>query len=120
MKKAGIKVIWHSDGNITEVLDDAIAAGIDGIDPIDPSAGMDIGAVRRKYGRRLILVGNVGRNHVLRWGTPDQVRQEVRDCLATVGPGGGHILQCGDGQIMPDIPLENVLAYLDEAHRSGR
>jgi len=64
-------------------------------------------------------VGNVGRSHVLRWGTPDEVRQEVRECLRAAGPGGGHILQCGDGQVMPDIPLENVLAYFDEAHRSG-
>jgi hypothetical protein len=120
LKSAGIKVIWHSDGNIADVLDDALAAGIDGINPIDPSAGMDIGAIRRKYGSRLILVGNIGRGHVLRWGTPEQVRQEVRACLHAVGGGGGHILQCGDGQIMPDIPLANVLAYLDEAHASGR
>jgi uroporphyrinogen decarboxylase len=119
LKQAGIKVIWHSDGNIMEVLDDAIAAGIDGINPLDPSAGMDIGAIRRKYGRRLILVGNVGRKHVLRWGTPEQVRQEVRECISAAGPGGGHVLQCGDGQVMPDIPLANVLAYLDEARGPG-
>ena len=119
LKAAGIKVIWHSDGNIMDVLDDALAAGIDGINPIDPSAGMDIGNVRRKYGKRLILVGNVGRDHVLRWGNPRDVRREVRECVAAAGPGGGHMLQCGDGQIMPDIPLENVLAYLDEARRAG-
>jgi hypothetical protein len=120
LKAAGIKVIWHSDGNIMEVLDDAVACGIDGINPIDSSSGMDIGAIRRKYGKSLILVGNVGTNHVLRFGTPAQVREDVRACIRAAGPGGGLILQCGDGQIMPDCPLENVLAYLDEARAFGR
>ena len=117
LKSAGIKVIWHSDGNIMDVLGDAVEAGIDGINPIDPSAGMDIGEVKRRYGKRLILVGNAGRAHVLRWGTPWDVRREVRECILAASPGGGHIMQCGDGQVMPDIPLQNVLAYLDEAKR---
>jgi hypothetical protein len=114
LKTAGIKVIWHSDGNIMSVLDDALAIGIDGINPVDPSAGMDLAEIRRKY-PRLILVGNVGAGHVLRFGTPDQVRQDVRRCLREAG-NGGLMIQCGDGQVMPDCPLENVLAYLDEAH----
>ncbi len=89
---------------IWEARDEAVAAGIEGIDPVDPSAGMDIGAIRRKCSRRLILVGHVGRNHVLRWVTADQVGQEVRDCLVAVGPGGGHVLQSDDGQRSPSVP----------------
>ena len=115
--EAGIKVIWHSDGDITEVLDDAVEIGIDGINPVDPSAGMDLGAVRRRYGDKLILVGNVGTSHVLSRGTPEEVRADVRRCLREAGPNGGHLLQSGDGQVMPDAPLENILAYFDEAHR---
>lgn len=114
LKAAGIKAIWHSDGNIMPVLDEAVACGLDGINPLDPSAGMDLGAIRRKY-PRLILVGNVGVDHVLRFGTPEAVRRDVRRCLEQAGPTG-HLLQCGDGQVMPDCPLENVLAYFDEAH----
>jgi len=114
LKAAGIKAIWHSDGNIMPLLDDAVASGFDGINPIDPSAGSDLGAIRRQY-PRLILVGNVGVDHVLRFGTPEAVRRDVRRCLEEAGPTG-HLLQCGDGQVMPDCPLENVLAYFDEAH----
>ena len=117
LKEAGIKVIWHSDGDISTVLDDAIAIGVDGIDPVDPAAAhMDMGALKQRYGRSLVFVGNVGLDHVLRFGTPDQVRADVRRCLRQAGLDGGLILQCGDGQIMPDCPLENVIAYLDEAH----
>ena len=119
LKAAGIKVIWHSDGNVMDVLDDAVECGIDGINPIDPSAGMDIGAIKQRYGNRLILVGNVGLGHVLSRGTPDQVRRDVRRCIRAASKGGGHILQCGDGQVMPDCPLDNVIAYCDEARTFG-
>jgi len=121
LKHAGIKVIWHSDGDISSVLHEAIAIGIDGINPIDSGApGMDIAAIKQAYGQKLILVGNVGCNHVLRFGTPEEVRADVRRCISAASVGGGHLLQCGDGQIMPDCPLENVIAYMDEAHRFGR
>ena len=120
LKAAGIKAIWHSDGNITDVLDDAVECGIDGINPVDTSAGMDIGAVKKLYAQKLILVGNVGTNHVLSLGTPGEVREDVRRCIRAAAKGGGHFLQCADGQVMPDCPLENVTAYCDEAHRFGR
>lgn len=120
LKEAGIKVVWHSDGNIMPLLADAVAIGIEGINPVDPSAGMDLAAIRRLY-PRLILVGNVGVDQCLRFGTPDQVRADVRRCLRDgAGGSGGLLLQAGDGQIMPDVPLENVLAYLDEAVKGGR
>ena len=115
LKEAGIKVIWHSDGNINEVLDDALACGLDGIDPIDPSAGMDIAEIKRRYGNRLILVGNVGRAHVLNFGTPEAVREDVRRCRRAAGETGGYFVQAGDGQVMPDVPLDNAIAYLEEA-----
>ncbi len=121
LQQAGIKVIWHSDGDISLALPEAIAIGIDGIDPLDSGApGMDMAVIRRMYGQKLILVGNVGLNHVLRFGTPEQVRVDVRRCLRDAGAGGGHLLQCADGQIMPDCPLENVIAYLNEAREMGR
>jgi len=120
LRAAGIKVILHSDGDIRPVLDDIVTWEIDGINPVDPSAGMDIAEIKRRHAGRLILVGNVGAGHVLEFGTPGQVREEVRRCLRDAAPCGGHILQCGDGQVMPDIPLANVLAYLEEAREFGR
>lgn len=81
---------------------------------------MDIGAIRARY-PELLLVGNVDGTRILPFGTQEDVRQEVRRCICGAGGiGGGHLLQCGCGQIMPDVPLENVIAYLDEAHRFGR
>ena len=120
LKTAGIKVVWHSDGDISSVIGDAVECGFDGLNPIDPSAGMDLGALKAQYGNRLFFVGNVGREHCLRFGTTEQVRADVRRCIRDGGPGGGLLIQSGDGELMPDTPLENALAYLDEVHRSGR
>ena len=119
LKEAGIKVIWHSDGNIMSMVEDAVECGFDGVNPLDPSAGMDMGEVRRKH-PGLILVGNVGAEHCLRFGTPDDVRADVRRCIRQGGVGGGLLVQSGDGELMPDVPLENALAYFDEVHRFGR
>ena len=116
LKAAGIKVIWHSDGDIRAVLDDAISIGIDGIDPLERTAGMDVGSIRRKYGKRLILVGDVD-SHVLKSGTEDEVRRTVRECIKAGDADGGHLVQSDAGQIMPDVPVRNVLAYIEEVKK---
>ena len=120
LKEAGIKTILHSDGDITEVLDDVVACGIDGINPVEPAAGMDIGWVKRHYGDRLILVGNVDSSRVMPFGTPNDVRRDVARCIAEASPGGGHFVQCGSGELPPDVPLANVVAYFDAIREFGR
>ncbi len=116
LKQAGIKVIWHSDGNIMPVLEDAIECGFDGIDPIERTAGMDIGEIRRKYGKKLILVGNVD-SQILTFGNEEAVRKAVRECILAADAGGGHFVQSDAGQIMPDVPIGNVIAYIDEVRK---
>jgi len=120
LKDARIKVIFHSDGNIMEILDDLIEAGIDGINPIDPSAGMDIGLIKKKYGRMLILTGNVDGSRILPFGTEEEVREEVAGCIEKASSGGGHLIQCGCGELMPDVPVRNALAYFDAVKEFGR
>ena len=120
LKDSGIKLIFHCDGNLMEILEDLIEAGIDGLNPIDPSAGMDIGYIKQKYGDKLILVGNVDGSRILPFGTPQEVREEVASCIGKASPGGGHLIQCGCGELMPDVPLENALAYFDAVREFGK
>jgi uroporphyrinogen decarboxylase len=82
--------IFHSDGNLMPVLEDLTTLGMNGLHPIEPGP-MDLVEVKRKYGHRLCLVGNVSVD-LLCSGTADQVRNEVRACLATGGPGGGYMI----------------------------
>jgi len=117
--RAGIKVIFHSDGDVTEVLDDMIEARIDGLHPVEPLAGMDIAFLKKRYGKRLILVGNVDSSQLLPFGSVGEIREAVRRCIRAVSPGGGHFLG-SSGEITPAIPLGNVLAFYEAARQFGR
>lgn len=119
LRNAGIKVIFHSDGNVTDILDDMIEAGISGLNPIEPLAGMDIGWLKRRYGKELILVGNVDCSQVLPLGTVAEVVAAAQECLRQAAPGGGHFIG-SSSEITPSTPLENVLAFYEACREHGR
>jgi len=119
LAEAGIRVIFHSDGDITELLPELVEAGIHGIHPVEPLAGMDIEKLKKEYGDRLVLVGNVDSSQLLPHGTPEEVRHAVRECLHIAAPGGGHFIS-SSGQIGPRVPLENAMSYFDACHEFGR
>jgi len=118
LRAAGIKVIFHSDGNVTDLVDDMLEAGIDGLNPIEPMAGMDIGYLKQRYGKRLILVGNVDCSRVLPLGTVEEVREATKHVLRVAGPGGGLFIG-SSSEITPSTPLENVLALYDTVRECG-
>ncbi|MBM3892615.1 MAG: hypothetical protein FJ388_26145, partial [Verrucomicrobia bacterium] len=88
----GVPYIKHTDGNLWSILDMIVEAGIDALDPIEPIAGMDIGEVKRRYGDRLALVGNVDCTRLLPSATPAEVEEAVKETIAKAAVGGGHIL----------------------------
>lgn len=88
----GAKVVKHSDGNIMKILDDIVDAGIDGLNPIEPVAGMDIKYIKEKYGNRVSIWGNIDCGELLSNGTQEQVKQAVINCISAAGRNGGHIL----------------------------
>lgn len=119
IKNAGMKVIFHSDGYVMDVLDDMLDAGIDGLNPIEPIAGMDIGFLKRRYGRRLVLVGNVDCSQVLPLGTVQDVIEATKECIRQASPGGGHFIG-SSSEIVPSTPLENILAFYDACREYGK
>jgi len=115
----GTKVIFHSDGNLWEVLDDLIATGIDGLNPLEPLSGMDAAQVRARY-PSLVLAGGIDASQLLPYGTPAQVRAEVKRVLdATEGRG---ILLGSSTEIHPACAVDNILAMWEAARawRPGR
>lgn len=109
--------VAHSDGNVLPFLDDLVGLGIAGMHPIEKGA-MDIAAVKRDYGGRICLLGNVDLN-TLGMGTPAEVEEEVRYLVSTVGPGGGYIATSGNslaGYVKP----ENALALGAAVAKYGR
>ena len=111
----GMRVIFHSDGNIMDIVDDLVAAGIDGLNPLEKAAGMDLYALRRRH-PQLILVGGVDVTHLLPFGTPEEVRRETRRIIESVG-AEGRLLIGSSTELGDDVPLANYLALHDEAMR---
>jgi hypothetical protein len=116
---AGVTVIYHSDGCLWEIMDDLLDAGIDGLNPIEPLAGMTLAALRQRYGRRLILVGGIDCSQLLPLGTPEQIREAVRDAMRVAAPGGGLFIG-SSSEIIPVTPAENVLAFYEACRTYGR
>ena len=81
----------HSDGNLMPVMDSLINAGIDGIDPVDPLAGMSLKVMKEKYGDQIAIKGNIDCVNTLVNGTHQQVINEVKDNILVAGPGGGYV-----------------------------
>jgi uroporphyrinogen-III decarboxylase len=112
MKKVAerIKIPWiyHSDGNLLPILDDLLSLGMNGIANIEPNA-MDINELKKKYGRRVCLVGNIDLHYTLTQGTPEEVEAEVKKRIQEVGPGGGYIL-ASSNSLAGYCKPENVLA----------
>jgi uroporphyrinogen-III decarboxylase len=79
---------------------------------------MDIRAMKRTYGDRLCILGNVDLN-LLGMGSPEAVEEEVRELIRDVGPGGGYIATSGNSLAAYLLP-ENVLALSRAVQRYGR
>ena len=79
----------HTDGNIMAVLESLVDAGIDGIDPIDPIAGMDLAVIKHEWGSQIAIKGNIDCAELLTNGVEADVVEAVKDCIRTAGPGGG-------------------------------
>lgn len=109
----GIPCLKHTDGNIWLIFDLIVGTGVDGINPIDPLAGMDLGEVKVKYGDKVCLMGNVDCGNLLSWGSKSEVREAVKDCIRKAGKGGGYICMSSNsihGGVNPDNYVEMIRA----------
>jgi len=117
--RQGVPCLKHSDGNLWPIMDLIVGTGIDGLHPIDPLAGMDIGEVKEKYGDKLCLMGNIDCGDLLSTGTPDDVRRAVKECFRKAGQGGGYICMSSNSIHGAVIP-ENYAAMLEAIREYGR
>ncbi len=117
--QAGAYVFHHNDGNCSRILPDMIALGIDVLNPVQwRCPGMEREKLKREFGDRLIFHGAMDNQYTLPFGTPDEVRQEVRDNLAILGAGGGYILApCHNIQAVS--PPENIVAMYQTGYECG-
>lgn len=110
----GVKVIYHSCGAVFDAMPELIEAGADFIHPLQATAaGMDPRRIKAAYGDKVSFCGGVDIQELLPNGTPEQVKEKVRE-LREIFPTG-LIISPSQGVILDDVPPENIAAMLDEA-----
>ena len=103
----GTPIIMHSDGNLNAIMDDIMQLPISALNPVQRNAGMDIADIKRRWGDRLCLIGNISASLTLAHGKPDDVELEVLECMRDAGPGGGYIM-APDHSYHSAIPSANT------------
>ena len=113
IRDAGRYVYFHIDGKVDNLISDFIQMGVDVLNPIDPSGGVqDIYEIKEQYGREITLAGNINIDTVLKDGTPQEVKADVWEHMIKLGKGGGYIVSSSHN-LHELIPIENYYAMRD-------
>jgi uroporphyrinogen decarboxylase len=115
----GLRTMYHSCGNVTELVGDFVDCGLDVLQSLQPQAGMDLIMLKREFGRDLCFQGGIDIQGVLPQGGPSDVRTHVADRAKAMAPGGGYIFGTAHN-LLPDVPTENIWALFDAYHEYGR
>ena len=111
VRSYGKRTFLHCCGNVMEIVPDLIEIGLDYLNPLQPEC-MDVFELKRQFGKDLLLEGGIGTQHLLPYGTPEQIRDEVRRCRLELGKDGGYILATTKA-VRPETPDQNMLALFD-------
>jgi hypothetical protein len=118
-RQSDIPIMFHSCGNITDIFESTVMElGFDGVNPIEPYS-MDIYDVKKRYGDKITICGNIDVAGPLAFGKPDDVKKDVREHLDGLMPGGRYICSTSHS-VMNDVPIENYKAMIDTIMEHGR
>ena len=106
LREAGKKIMFTSDGNYTEFIDDLAQAGLHGY-ALEPMTSLE--TIVERYGQTHVIIGNAD-TRILLSGTRDEIRAEVERCMA-VGRGCPGFFMAVGNHIPPNTPVENALYY---------
>ena len=107
--KKGVRLIFHSDGNILPIIDELIEC-FDAIHPWQASAHIDIAEVKKQYGDKVCIMGNVPVATLIH-NKPREISNYVKRLLKNCAPGGGYFMSSGNS-IVPQVPIRNYMAML--------
>ena len=114
----GMKIIIHSCGNTTALLEWFADCGFDGVHPLEPTAGMELTTAKELVGERMCLIGNLDITYILVSASREEVFAAVRQAIHDAGQGGGYILAPDHSH--PDISVERLRWMVEAAHEYGR
>ena len=110
--RAGGAQVWmHLCGNVTAIVGNLVEAGLNVLNPLQSQA-LDLEQLARDFGGKLCFHGGIDVQKTLPFGTPQQVRDEVRWLCERLGGTGGYIASSSHS-IMPETPIENLIAMFE-------
>ncbi len=112
VRDGGAHVWMHLCGNIRSILPDLIDIGLNVLNPVQPQA-MDVRELSREFGGRICFNGGVDVQGTLIYGTPGDVRDEVRELVELFGSSDGGYIGGTSHTIMPETPLDNVISLYE-------
>ncbi len=119
MHKLGAFTVKHTDGKVGLLLPSIANAGVDGFQSVDPSAGMVIADVKKEYGDRLLLMGNIDCAHLLSFEKPEKVYEVTKQTIKDAAPGGGFIITSSN-TLTTTTAKENYEAMLQAVKDWGK
>lgn len=116
-----VYIFLHSCGSIYDIIPDLIEIGVDILNPIQVGAAkMNTKNLKKRFGEKMTFWGGgIDTQHTLPYGTPQQVKNEVKRRIDDLAPGGGFVFACVHN-IQPDVPVENIYTVFDTVIEYGR
>ena len=115
MHDRGVFTMMHSCGNILAVVPDLIEIGLDGLNPIETKAGMDLIEIKKLYGDKLVLQGGID---VRKMSKPDEIEDEIRTKVTFAKKNGGYVYH-SDHSVPDDVSFENYKRVMELVRKYG-
>ncbi len=112
-KKYGYYVIWHSDGNKWDLIEDLLELGVDSVNPCEPLATMEVRKFRELY-PDTVIGSMIDCQDLLAFGSPDEIKKSTEKAIED--SGGARTLIGSTSEIHPGIKVENALAMYETGH----
>ncbi len=113
----GGKIVLHTDEQVTPLLDFVVNCGFDGLQSLEPTAGVDLALVKKKVGDKICLMGNIDVAKTLVYGTKEDVYNDVKYAIKTAGPGGGFIVSAAN--MHPGVNVPNLRWMVEATKKYG-
>ena len=119
VKAAGKSALQHCCGSIVDIIPDLIEIGLDVLESVQPEArGMNPYGLKDRFGSQLTFWGGLGSQSTIPFGTPEELRAEIRKLAGYMRKGGGYILSHAKA-LQPETPTANAAAILEEFMELG-
>ena len=117
-REAGLPVIMHSDGDIAEIMPDLVEIGLTVFNPVQPEV-TNHAWLRKTFGNSLAYYGGVSTQSAMSRDAADKVCNAVRECARVLAPGGTGLVLSPSHRMMADVPVANVMAFLNTCRELG-